>query len=85
MSDQFSSYLENGQQQQAAIKALSPDERARMEQSLRTFAQCLTRQAAWRCVKSFGKFAAMSPEERKEFLRNAERWESMTSEERGLW
>ena len=37
------------------------------------------------CVESFQKFATMSPVERREFLRKAERWQHMSPEERETW
>jgi hypothetical protein len=37
------------------------------------------------CINSFRKFAALSPGERIQFLKNAARWDAMTSHERQLW
>jgi hypothetical protein len=72
------------EEQHEAIQALSETERRQMEQALRSFANlrpALQRQ----CVESFSKFAAMSNEERNQFLQNAAKWEAMTAPERQLW
>ena len=37
------------------------------------------------CIRSFEKFAGLSPAERQQFLKNAERWTLMTPEERQKW
>jgi hypothetical protein len=37
------------------------------------------------CINSFGKFATMAPGERTQFLKNAARWDAMTSHQRQLW
>ncbi len=37
------------------------------------------------CINSFSKFATMAPGERIQFLKNAARWDAMTSHERQLW
>jgi hypothetical protein len=36
-------------------------------------------------MKSFEKFADLTMEERQQFLKNAQRWELMTPEERQTW
>jgi hypothetical protein len=36
-------------------------------------------------VDSFQRLAAMSPQERASFLRNANRWRQLSSEERATW
>jgi len=76
-------YLTEEEQHQA-IEALSETERRQMEQASRSFANlppALQRQ----CVESFSKFAAMSTEDRNQFLQNAAKWEAMTTAERQLW
>ncbi|HEV7928448.1 MAG TPA: DUF3106 domain-containing protein [Verrucomicrobiae bacterium] len=72
------------EQQRQTIQTLSETERRQMEKALHSYADLppvLQRQ----CVDSFGKFAAMSAEERNHFLQNAAKWESMTAQERQLW
>jgi hypothetical protein len=55
-----------------------------MQKALDSFAN-LPPQLRRTCVESFQKFASMSPTERGEFLRKAERWQQMTAQERETW
>jgi hypothetical protein len=59
-------------------------ERQQMEKSLAAFEE-LTPAQRGRCVRSYTRFATLSPEERHEFLKNAERWSQMTLTEREAW
>jgi hypothetical protein len=76
-------YLTEAEQQQT-IQALSESERRQMEQALHSFANLPPAQQR-QCVESFSKFAAMSAEERSQFLQNAAKWEAMAVPERQLW
>jgi hypothetical protein len=66
------------------LGALSEPERAQMEKTLQTFDQ-LAPQQRLMCVRNYAKFAGMSDAERAEFLKNAESWSKMSSEERHTW
>jgi hypothetical protein len=74
----------SGEEQKETIQVLSETERRQMEQSLRSYAD-LPPALQRRCVESFSKFAAMSADERSQFLQNAAKWEAMTQRERQLW
>ena len=54
------------------------------KQALQAFDRLPPAQRA-QCINSFGKFATMAPGERNQFLKNAARWDAMTSHERQLW
>jgi hypothetical protein len=77
-------FVMTGQEQTNTISALSETERQQMESALQAYKE-LPAQQRQRCVDSFGKFAAMDPAERAQFLQNAEKWETMTVHERELW
>lgn len=72
------------EEQKETIQTLSQTERRQMEQALQSFAN-LPPVLQRLCVESFGKFAAMSTDERNQFLQNAAKWEAMTAQERQLW
>jgi len=63
---------------------LSAAERRQMEQALQSYAS-LPPVLQRVCVESFSKFAAMSAEERNQFLQNAAKWEAMSEYERQTW
>lgn len=66
------------------LETLSPQERAEMRLTLDRFAQ-MPREQRRACIASFEKLAGMDTGERREFLRNAERWREMPPEERAQW
>lgn len=74
----------DGQTQKQTVAALSDDERREMEQTLQIFDRLPPAQRTL-CINSFRKFATMAPEGREQFLKNAARWDAMTSSERQLW
>jgi len=74
----------SGADRQETVHALSPAERAEMEETLQAYDKLLPQQREM-CINSFRKFATMAPEERAEFLQNAARWDAMTPDERQLW
>lgn len=63
---------------------LNDEERKLMEQTLARFKQLSVSQRIT-CVTNFGKFADLSPAERREFLVNAEEWQKMKPEDREAW
>jgi len=66
------------------LNTLSDAEREQMEKTLQTFGN-LSREQRIQCIHAFAKFASMSVAERREFLRNAERWSQMSPDERQTW
>lgn len=71
-------------EKQKTLNKLSPAERQAMEETIQRFGSLTTDQRK-RAIRAFRKFAELSVEERNEFLRKAERWESMTPDERQTW
>jgi hypothetical protein len=63
---------------------LNDEERKLMEQTLARFKQLSLSQRNT-CVTNFGKFASLSPAERREFLVNAQEWQKMKPEDREAW
>jgi len=71
-------------EQQRTLHAFSPAERLQMETTLQAFARLPPGQRRI-CLASFRKFAEFTAVERAEFLRNADRWKSLTPKERDTW
>jgi len=85
MFDTVERFLELTEKEKAKILSNLPEaEREQMEFTLAAFEQLTPSQRA-RCVRSFTKFATMSPEERQDFLKDAERWSQMSLTEREAW
>ena len=72
------------QEKSKVLRKMGDTERVQMEMTLRAFDR-LPKTQRELCVHNFQKFAALSPEERQEFLANAERWQSMSAQDRQLW
>ncbi|HYE30999.1 MAG TPA: DUF3106 domain-containing protein [Methylomirabilota bacterium] len=72
------------QERQKTLHTLDDAERKQMEAALAAF-EGLTPAHRRACIENFGKFARMTADERGQFLRNVERWQSMTPEERQKW
>lgn len=71
-------------EQEKALSSMSPTEREQMEETLSKLEK-LPREQRSQCIRAFGKFAGMSAAERLQFLKNAERWNSMSPSERDSW
>jgi len=71
-------------EKEETLNILSEAEREQMEKTLQTFAN-LSREQRIQCVHAFAKFASMTTAERREFLKNAERWSQMSPDERQTW
>jgi hypothetical protein len=85
MAEQLAAFFELPRPDQArALESFSDSDRQEMQKALDVFAK-LPVQNRRACVESFQKFATMSPAERGEFLRKAERWQQMSAEERATW
>jgi hypothetical protein len=72
------------EQKEKTLDAVSDDERRQMKEALASYEKLTPEQRA-QCVNSFQKFARMSIAERQQFLKNVERWQEMTPEERAKW
>ncbi len=85
MTAQFDEFFElSPVEKQKALGGLTGADREQMEKTLREFNQLPPHQRM-QCVHAFAKFANMSPQERAEFLKNAQRWSKMTVSERQAW
>ncbi|MDB6027728.1 MAG: hypothetical protein JWM68_3951 [Verrucomicrobiales bacterium] len=85
MSEQFRQFFElNDDQKKKILGSIPAVEREQMAKALEKY-ETLPSAMRQRCIDSFTKFAAMSSDERAEFMKNAERWESMTPNERRAW
>jgi hypothetical protein len=62
----------------------SPEDRTIMERTLVQFHKLPPIQRV-QCVQGFGKFAELTPAERRQFLANAEEWKKMPAEDREKW
>ncbi len=82
---QFNRFFElTPDEKQKTLNTLSDAERAQMEKTLQSFDQLPLAQRR-ECVHAFTQFAGMSPADRAEFLKNAERWSQLPPKERQAW
>lgn len=72
------------EERRKTLRTLSDTERQEMEATLAAFEQLPLEQRRM-CIDAFGKFARLSADERSQFLRNVERWQSMSAEDRQKW
>ena len=85
MIGHFEKFLQQpNQEKQRTLMAFPDEERKRMEETLQAF-ENLPQSQRRLCIDSFSKFANLSPVERDQFLKNAERWQVMTATERQAW
>ncbi len=83
--ERFSQFFElTPVEKQKALATLSEPERRQIERTLKTFGGLTPEQRA-KCIRGFGQFARMNLEERQQFLKNAERWQTMPPEQRQAW
>jgi hypothetical protein len=81
----FESFFELSQHERAkALDSFTEAERKQMERSLRLFDNLAPADRDL-CLEGFEKFRALSEQERQEFLRSAERWQTMSANDRALW
>jgi hypothetical protein len=71
-------------EQEKTLDSLSESERKEMEKTLEAFSKLPMDQRRV-SIASFQRLAEMSPTERAEFFRNAERWQKMSPKEREQW
>ncbi|MGB7746068.1 MAG: DUF3106 domain-containing protein [Verrucomicrobiia bacterium] len=66
------------------LSTLSDAERQQMEKTLATFGKLPPAQRQ-KCIRAFTEFAGMSAEEKRDFLKNAQRWSQLSPKERQTW
>ena len=71
-------------EKQETLNTLSDAEREQMEKTLQAFGD-LPEVQRTECIHAFAKFASMNAAEKREFLKNAERWSQMSPAERQTW
>jgi hypothetical protein len=85
MITQFNDFFDlSAVEKQKALGELTTAELAQMKNTLQAFDK-LPKLQRTQCIRAFGKFENMGPEERAEFLQNAQRWSKMTASERRVW
>jgi len=72
------------QEKQKTIGVLPLPQRVRMAAALQTFGK-LPKEEREQCIEAFNKFSNLSETERQEFMKNAERWRSLSPAERQAW
>ena len=72
------------QEQSQALRKLTPQETAQMQQTLTSFNQLSTEQRK-EALAGFRKFSELSSIERAAFLQTAERWQAMSETDRENW
>ena len=71
-------------EKQVVLLTLSADQRAQLDKSIQMLGK-LPREERDLYVAAVSKLASLNDAEQREFLRNAERWQGMTPEERQVW
>jgi hypothetical protein len=85
MTDQFNHFFElTPTEKDKTLRSLSESEREQMKMTLQSFER-LPKATRELCLQSFGRFAEMSAHERRQFLKNVERWQEMSPSERDAW
>jgi len=85
ITNEFSRFFElTPDEKQKTLNTLSEAEKAQIEKTLGTFSNLPLAQRT-QCIRAFTKFAGMSPADRVEFLKNAERWSQLPPKERQAW
>jgi len=81
----FQHYFElSDEEKQKTLDALAQPERRETAKVLNSIEKG-TREQQQAYLEAFHKFSEMSPAERQQFMRNAQRWKKMTAEERQAW
>lgn len=71
-------------EQERTLETLPKAERHEMSRTIQAFAKMDVEQRK-ACIASFAKYNSMTPEERTQFMQNAERWKAMSPRERETW
>jgi Protein of unknown function (DUF3106) len=72
------------EEKQRALQTLSGPERRQIEKTLKTFENLPPDQRA-RCARAIEKYTSLSLAERQQFLKNADRWKTLTPNQRQAW
>ena len=85
IEDHFNQYFAlTPEEKTRTLESFSETDQQQMQKTLQAFERMPVEQRAI-CVRSFEKFATLSPREQHQFLANAERWNRMSREERQQW
>ncbi len=71
-------------ERQAALGQIFEPEKQQMERTLNDFSK-LSRAERDRCIEGFRKFESLLDSDREKFLRNAERWQTLSPDDRATW
>src|ERR1051325_821890 len=81
----FTQFFElNEREQEKILAALPQSARGEMQKTVGALEK-LPADQRQRCLEALQKFTAMNPAERDQFLRNAERWQGMSADQRESW
>lgn len=72
------------EEKQKVLETLSGTERQQVDETLQTL-QHLPKEQLDRCLKSIGRLADLNDRDRREFMKDAGRWNEMPPEERAAW
>ena len=85
MYSQFQQFFsQSSRERTRTLEVLPEGERRQAQRTLETFQKLPAEQRA-KCLAAFQKFSTMSSADRERFLRNAARWEAMSTDERQAW
>ncbi len=83
--EHFQRFFELNEEQKAkTLDVLTDTERRQMQGTLQMFGR-LPKDQRDRCISGFKKFADLSPDEQRQFLQNADRWQAMSAKDREVW
>jgi hypothetical protein len=80
--DQF--FILSPVEKKKALGGLSVVERTQVQSAMQIFDQLPQPQRS-QCIRAFVRYAAMGPQARAEFLKNAQQWSQMTPAQRKAW
>ena len=85
MCYRFQRFFELSPREKEKILSAFPEaERGEMDKTLQAFERLAPDQRGL-CVNAFSKYADMTPENRAQFLKNAERWKETPPDDRQVW
>ncbi len=85
ITKQFNSFFTlSPSEKQKTIALFTGSERAQLQQTVRSF-EGMSADTRQQCIDAMQKIARMTGDERVAFLRNAERWKSLSDQERRQW
>lgn len=85
ITSQFNSFFTlSGSEKQKTIALFTGSEQLKLQKTVRSF-EGMSDDARRQCLNAMQKIAQMSGDERSMFLKNAERWNSISASERRQW